>query len=105
LEGSAKTVRFAGLELLKLPTKVGLTESHVEFPFKVLAEAEMAAELEVVVICSAAAEGVVPSAALMVIDVGKATRPRLPVPPPPTLTVTGMVRIPVPDPGVRVTFP
>jgi hypothetical protein len=94
---------LAGLELLKLLTKVGLTESHVEFPFDVLAAAEMAAALAVVVIWSVVVEGVVPTAALRVIDVGFAAKPNVPLPEP-TLTVTGMV-IAEPAPGVRVTLP
>jgi hypothetical protein len=103
LEGSADTFRLAGVELLKLLTKVGLTESHVEFPFDVLAAAEMAAALAVVVTWSVVVEGVVPTAALRVIDVGFAAKPSVPLPVP-TLTVTGMV-IAEPAPGVRVTLP
>src|SRR5258706_428849 len=41
----------------------------------------------------------------MLIEAGKATKPKLPVPPVPTLTVTGRVSVPVPDPGVRITPP
>jgi hypothetical protein len=101
LEGLAVTVRLAGLELLKLPTNMGLTESHA---LDGLTATEMAAELEVVVIWSVVVEGVVPTAALRVIDVGFAAKPRLPVPEP-TLTVTGMESAEPPPCGVRVTLP
>ena len=80
-----------------------MTVSH---GVEILAAAVMPAALDVVVTCREAADFVVPTAALIVIDDGKAVRPKLPVPPDPaTLTVTGMVRVPLPTLGVRVTLP